>query len=861
MSRTDESERILAAFARRPPRSQLVRGPTGIGKTTLATEVCRALAAEGREIVPVAALAELSEIPLAAFAPVLSARKLAGGDVAERVQALIALVGARARDHLIVVDDAPLLDDVSAGIIYQLVRVFGVPALLTARDEHRLRGPLARLLHEDLIDVTELVPLAPHQIVELVEKHLEEHLRPDSARSLVVRSAGNPLFLRELVTAAQRDGRVRVGPFGAEVDATALPAHVLDSVGDRIGRLRDRERRTLRLLAISQPWNAEAVAGADAASVEVLLADGAARRDETGRVRVAHPLYTEAVLHSLEPAERSALAAAAARILRGTGDPSDRFTAAHLSLDAAPTPEEASSEFEWAAGVAASVADPALAVRFAERALRGEETFRGRLVLAAGLSALGEADRADAEFVRATELASGDGEVVLAALRRGQHLAYRRRDLSAAIRCGHEARERLADGTATALDAELAKWRLMAGEIVQHGASDDTADPLARLGAGLGSAMFATMVGDTARALAAVDGARPLVELMRADQPHAGALLDLSEFLVEIAEGRIERASAYAREHRLSGSPDEAGMWSYALALIELHAGRAHQARRLAELAVRQLEWRDFTGLVAPATALAATAAAVLADLPTARGYLARLDDTSRADIKVRLQAAEAEAWIDAREGRAVEAERLVAVVCDGVREGHALLAALTASAAVRLLGGSKMSAALSEAATASPAPFVQLVAAAARAAAARDAGAVLKLVPGLRAAGLTAAARRLTQEAASLAPASSELRRRAQLLLADLDTVVVDAAVGTRGVEVDDARLSEREWQIALAAGRRERSREIADRLGISVRTVDNHLAKIYRKLGVSGRDELAQLLATQLRGATLYESRTPSS
>jgi DNA-binding CsgD family transcriptional regulator len=57
-------------------------------------------------------------------------------------------------------------------------------------------------------------------------------------------------------------------------------------------------------------------------------------------------------------------------------------------------------------------------------------------------------------------------------------------------------------------------------------------------------------------------------------------------------------------------------------------------------------------------------------------------------------------------------------------------------------------------------------------------------------------------------------------------------------------AELTAREREIALLAAQGRTSREIADRLVLSVRTVDNHLQSAYRKLGVSGRGELAAAL-----------------
>jgi DNA-binding CsgD family transcriptional regulator len=60
-------------------------------------------------------------------------------------------------------------------------------------------------------------------------------------------------------------------------------------------------------------------------------------------------------------------------------------------------------------------------------------------------------------------------------------------------------------------------------------------------------------------------------------------------------------------------------------------------------------------------------------------------------------------------------------------------------------------------------------------------------------------------------------------------------------------AGLSEREAEIAVLAASGLASKEIAVRLGLSVRTVSNHLQSVYTKLGVSGREHLRDVLATR--------------
>jgi DNA-binding CsgD family transcriptional regulator len=57
---------------------------------------------------------------------------------------------------------------------------------------------------------------------------------------------------------------------------------------------------------------------------------------------------------------------------------------------------------------------------------------------------------------------------------------------------------------------------------------------------------------------------------------------------------------------------------------------------------------------------------------------------------------------------------------------------------------------------------------------------------------------------------------------------------------------LTRREREVALLAAGGASSRDIAEQLYLSTRTVDTHLARAYRKLGITGREQLAAALGT---------------
>ena len=92
-------------------------------------------------------------------------------------------------------------------------------------------------------------------------------------------------------------------------------------------------------------------------------------------------------------------------------------------------------------------------------------------------------------------------------------------------------------------------------------------------------------------------------------------------------------------------------------------------------------------------------------------------------------------------------------------------------------------------------------------------------------------------------------LRRRASAA-AQRARALAERCEGARSPALETApqpvALTKREREVATLAGRGLTSREIAETIVVSTRTVENHLQRAYEKLGVRGRAELAEALGS---------------
>jgi DNA-binding CsgD family transcriptional regulator len=320
------------------------------------------------------------------------------------------------------VDDVQWLDAASrAALGYALARLERdqVAALLAVRGD--VPEWLRRAVPDDRLETLEVAGLSLGATHELLHTRLDATFPRPALIKLWETSSGNPFFALELATALHRRGGTL-----APGEELPIPTSLDELLHARIDSLGPDALDVAQAVAeLAEPTVAllDAALGdrfdpglAETLDARILELNGV-------RVRFTHPLLGSAVLGRQTPGRRQALHARLADVV-----PSPEERARHLALATAEPDLGVAAILEEAARTAQAHGAPAAAADLAEQALRltpvsGSDDARRRLFLAADLHhGAGDTERANALLEDArTEAAPGiERATVLAHLARAQ---------------------------------------------------------------------------------------------------------------------------------------------------------------------------------------------------------------------------------------------------------------------------------------------------------------------------------------------------------------------------------------------------------------------------------------------------------
>jgi DNA-binding CsgD family transcriptional regulator len=842
----------------------VIAGPAGVGKTRLATEIARRAEPRGCEVAWVRATGSAASVPLGAFAQLLSAADVRVSESVELLtRARRALVERAAGRRLVLcVDDGQLLDDASATLVHQVVAAGEAFAAVTVRSDEPAPDAMRALWKDELCTRLELGALSREEVDVLLASALGAPADGATVTALWKRTRGNALFLRELVRHGLDGGLLAdeggVWRWRGRVEGGARLAELVDL---RIDGLRPPARDLLELVAVGGPLELGLLPPDAAGAMEELERSELVVRRTDGRRRfvdVAHPLHGEAVRARLTATRLDAIHAQLADALEASGirRGGDLLRLATWRLEAGATGHGVL--FGRAAFAALGAHDHALAERLARAAMQADAGFDAELALGRALAASGHGAEADRVLAGLAQLALDDRERAAVALARARNLFWGLDRAGDADTVLQEAERRMA-GEPHRHELAAQRARLSAGHGRPEAAlaaarpllEDEAVSERARITAAIGAveALFST--GRTDESLALADAWLPAARRFRAELPHAEVvLLGMRAMALRLGGRLVEATTQSEAAYRLlleRRSAPATAVEAHSLGFIWVARGRVRTALRLCRESAALLREGDPVGMRAAALAGAAQAAAQAGEADAARSAVTEMEGTPLSHKGFALELALARAWSAAATGELSRARALAAEAAARARDrGQDAYAVRALHELCRL--GDPVTAApqLAELAGRVDGPFAPTAAAHATALVGGDGAALMAaaesladqdaLLVAVEAAEAAATAHRGAGRQASARAAAA----RAGLWLSKCE----DARPPTLPASREAADLTPREREIALLAAAGSSSREIADRLVLSVRTVDNHLQNAYRKLGVRRREDLAQAL-----------------
>jgi DNA-binding CsgD family transcriptional regulator len=888
----------------------VVRGEAGVGKTALlryaaeradGMRVLETSGIESESELPFSGLSDLfrlvldriDALPVTQAAALRGALALGPPAAADRFAVYAATLGllAEAADDtplLALVDDAHWLDRESAEALLFATRRLdaeGVAVVFAAREgfgEARFEAPGLEELSVTGLDLD--------SAKALLAAHASRPPAPHVAARLVEDTAGNPLALLELAALLTEDelsGRTALAepaPVGASVERAFLR---------QAASLGDQARRALLVAAtgalaeLGPILEAAAALGLDASAFEEAEEAGLIAVDGSWIV-FRHPLFRSAVYSAASPPERRGVHRALAEALTGEGNSDLR--AWHLAAGALGTDDEAADALEQAAEHARARSGYAAAAAALEHAARLslDQEVRTRRLLAAADAALRAGRRGQARLLLDDARAGSPAAALSAEIEhaRGQVELFSGR-AAAAYELFREAAARIEttdpDRAATML-AEASLGAYLAGRTADSVLAAERARELTRTTGGnaelvselvLGAGLYvAGEVQEGFRRLAlSADiaegrrGVRPdaeyvlfaVVALVLAseygrarslvhgavDEARAAGALGVLPFalyassLLDIRTGRFTTAYASASEAARLAADTDAPLWRCfalgSLALVEAVRGdeeacRRHAGEALELGAALDLEYprdaHDALGLLELALGRPEEAIAHLERAnrlpgdPTGPPVLARF---SAPDL--------VEAYV--RAGRPLEEHMFAQLVTQSGQTEFLAIAALAWRCRGLLAGERALDGSFGEALRLHrelDMPFALARTMLCYGERLRRLGRRDEARDQLRAA-------HATFERLGAAPWAGRVESE---LLASGETLP------RRGPTAAE-RLTPQELQIALVVSTGATNREAGAALFLSPRTIEVHLGRVYRKLGIRSRTELARLLTDE--------------
>ncbi len=867
VGRTAESAWLRSALAA-PAAVVVITGPAGVGKSRLARDVCDDLEAD-HTVLRIFASEAAGAVPFGAFAHVVPPPEFGSPDTT----AMLRTAAERVLEHygsdpsVLLVDDAHLLDPSSVALVHHLVHSSALTVVVTVRSGDPAPPDVARLWADDRVDLLELADLDEADTAALVTDLCAGPVDSTTTDEIWRATRGNPLFVRELVTAALADQRLQLDEglirLRGELQA---PARLTELVHAQLRANHQDDFDALEFLAVTGPVDLDGFVdevGTDIVDrlehAGVVAVTFSGPDGEQPEVRLDHPLYEEVLVATMSVTRLRSLQRRAAELLRGSTGPAFRYREAMLRIECGLHVE--GSVIEHAAHYALACFDRSAAERLVRSAVEVETDPSTSIeldrILAKLLRWTGRHDEAE-EILRRTDMATVDDSRVLAEhlIARSENLFRGLLDADAAHALLETAQDvALADADAERLEAFDASLLLLEARVTEAAAAAETvlargSDPAAAAMAAVALAYAQGRAGRFEQAEAAADLAEALTDR------HSGVLADdptapwIARCLSLADSGALDRCDAELLVGPTAGDSLDRVHWQ---AWRELITARVQAARGRVSTAVLHarsaaLSFRDHED-----RALERVAWAGVARIEGQRGNAAteaieRAHSIDPGPFRLLdCEIAWSHAWVAIAEGRITDGvELLRAAAGEAETTGQFSIALAVTHDMLRVQPDADVAAAVISLAEVVGGDFSRARAAHAQAVIAGDIAAFVVAAEDFGAAGATLVAAEVLAQAAAVARAAGDPRRGRLLTTRAMEhhRRCEDAATPALRSLREPIALTRREREVATQAASGLTGPEIAERLHLSVRTVNNHLQRAYQKLGIDSRADLADTL-----------------